>query len=138
MPMPLDYIVVHCTDSPNLLDDQRLDTAGDIHSWHLQNGWAGIGYHYVIDELGREETGRPVFESTKTYWEGAHCRNFNNRSIGICLIGKDSFHKNQLFTARKRIEALLKVWPKAKVVGHRDLDSHKTCPNFDVKSWFYG
>ena len=23
-------------------------TADDIHSWHLANGWAGIGYHFFV------------------------------------------------------------------------------------------
>lgn len=136
--MSVDYIVVHCSDSPNWLDDKRLDGAGEIHDWHLQNGWDGIGYHYVINELGELETGRPVFEKTKTFWPGAHCRGYNGRSIGVCLIGKRDFHDSQLKTARALIEWLLVVWPEAKVVGHRDLDPAKTCPNFDAGEWFYG
>lgn len=132
----VDYIIVHCSDSPNLDDDERLDTAGDIHRWHRERGFDGIGYNYVIDERGREQNGRPVFLHEKTFWPGAHARGYNNRSIGICLIGKKDFHGVQLNQARQIIKRLQCVWPDAKVVGHRDLDSRKTCPNFDVKTWF--
>lgn len=137
MPKPVNYIVVHCSDSPNMLGDSRLDTAGSLHAWHIQRGWDGIGYHYVIDEMGREEQGRPVFLGTKTFWPGAHVSGYNSVSIGICLIGKDHFHDSQLAAARKRIDSLIEIWPEAKVLGHRDLDGRKTCPNFDVAEWYY-
>lgn len=134
--MVVDYIVVHCSDSPNSLSDTRLDTAGNIHKWHLENGWDGIGYHYVIDELGEEEQGRPVFLQERGFWPGAHCRSYNKNSIGICLVGEGDFHAGQLLKLRTRINALLEVWPYARVVGHRDLDSRKTCPGFDAVHWF--
>jgi hypothetical protein len=34
-------------------------SAEQIHGWHLGNGWAGIGYHYVIRKDGTIERGRP-------------------------------------------------------------------------------
>ena len=27
------------------------------------------------------------------------------------------------------------LYPEAKIVGHRDTITNKTCPNFDVKTW---
>lgn len=45
------------------------------------NGWAGIGYHYVIHKDGRIEQGRP--EGTI----GAHCYGYNQTSIGIVSVG---------------------------------------------------
>lgn len=131
----LAYIVVHCSDSPNDLNDSRNDGAGDIHRWHIERGFAGIGYHYVIDENGDTTPGRPVFTDSQDYWAGAHAKGHNDHSIGICLIGRSVFHATQLNALRKQIQFLKRIWPDAQVVGHRDLDGKKTCPNFNVKTW---
>ncbi len=120
----MDYIVVHCSDSPQ----GRGDNAATLHAWHKQRGFAGIGYHFVVLEDGTVENGRPI------YWEGAHVEGHNKNSIGICLIGKDKFTDKQLSAAKKLVADLQKKHG-GKVVGHRDLDSKKTCPNFDVKKW---
>lgn len=53
----------------------------DIHRWHLQNGWAGIGYHYFVRKDGSIYRGR---EENRV---GAHVSNSNNNSIGICFEG---------------------------------------------------
>lgn len=70
-----DMIVVHHTASnPNI-------TVEDIHQMHLNNKWAGIGYHLVIYPDGTIHQGRPVDTI------GAHCQGFNARSIGVNLTG---------------------------------------------------
>ncbi len=120
------YIVVHCSDSPNDLKT----TAADIHSWHKEKGFDGIGYHYVIHRDGTVERGRPL------YWQGAHCRGHNRHSVGICLIGRDNYPEAQLRSLRRICKQLKKKWINSAVVGHRDLDSSKTCPNFDAKKWW--
>lgn len=130
--MNLKHIVIHCSDSPH----KRGDSAGTIHQWHLEKGFDGIGYHYVVDENGRKENGRPVFLATKSFWVGAHARRHNSQSIGICLIGKNSFTELQMQSLKKIVKNILKTWPEAKVVGHCDLDSKKPCPNFNVKQWW--
>ena len=122
----IQYIVVHCSDSPQ----GRGDNAETIHRWHLENGWSGIGYHRVILESGVVENGRPL------YWVGSHARGHNNHSIGICLIGDGVYTFEQYDALRTLIFDLLARSPQAKVVGHCDLDSGKTCPNFDVKAWW--
>lgn len=133
----VNYIVVHCSDSPNNRVDRRFDSAGQINEWHKEKGWAGIGYHYVIDENGHRANGRPIFQGTKTFWQGAHVKGFNRKSIGICLVGENYFHPEQMETLRNTIDELLKIWPDARVVGHRDLDPRKTCPGFDASDWYY-
>lgn len=121
----MKYLVVHCSDSPH-----RGDTAADVHRWHTQRGWAGIGYHAVIREDGLVESGRPL------YWEGAHVRGHNKDSLGVMLFGTDYFTPSQY----KALGTILRLWklmyPEAEVCGHSDLDPHKTCPNFDVKKWW--
>jgi len=122
----IEYIIVHCSDSPQ----GRGDTAATIHRWHLENGWSGIGYHRVILEDGQVENGRPL------YWMGSHARGFNAKSIGICLIGDGIYTFEQYTALRKLIFKLLERSPKAKVIGHCDVDSCKPCPKFDVKAWW--
>ena len=124
----IDHIVIHCSDSPQ----NRGDNAETIHRWHLERGWDGIGYHYVITERGVVQNGRPH------YWPGAHVKKHNRNSLGICLIGEDSFTRNQMLSLRDLIDRLMSMYPDAHVCGHRDLDSGKTCPNFDVGEWIAG
>jgi N-acetylmuramoyl-L-alanine amidase len=49
-----DWLVVHCSAA------RATATVGaaDIRRWHLGQGWADIGYHYVIGRDGTLETGR--------------------------------------------------------------------------------
>lgn len=112
-------LVVHCSDSPQ----GRGDDAETIHQWHLQRGFDGIGYHYVILEDGTVQKGRPE------YWVGAHARGYNE-SLGICLIGNTSFTKEQFNSLKNFIKG--KGFKKDEVVGHYQVDSKKTCPNFNV------
>ena len=47
-------------------------TADDIHQWHLDRGWSGIGYHFFVRKDGSVYRGRP--ENTV----GAHASGANN------------------------------------------------------------
>jgi hypothetical protein len=71
-----DQIVIHHTGC-NDIDA----SAEQIHSWHLNNGWAGIGYHYVIRKDGTVERGRPEWAI------GSHAYGENSHTIGIHLSG---------------------------------------------------
>jgi N-acetylmuramoyl-L-alanine amidase len=53
----------------------------DVHRWHLNKGWAGIGYHYFVSKDGQIYRGRPE------HTEGAHTLGYNGVSIGICSEG---------------------------------------------------
>lgn len=71
-----DQIVIHHTGC-NDIDA----SAEQIHGWHLNNGWSGIGYHYVIRKDGTIERGRPEWAI------GSHAYGENSHSIGIHLSG---------------------------------------------------
>lgn len=124
---PINSFVVHCADTPASMDIG----AAEITDWHTQRGWSDIGYHFVIRRDGTVEEGREIERP------GAHVRGHNSDTIGICLVGgKGGFN----FTIAQ-IDALriLKIQLEQRFgskpwVGHTDLDSGKTCPNFDVKS----
>ncbi|MEW8139413.1 MAG: N-acetylmuramoyl-L-alanine amidase [Candidatus Thiodiazotropha endolucinida] len=124
--MNIKRLVVHCSDSPN----NRDVTAADIHRWHKEKGWSGIGYNAVIRRSGEVERGRPH------YWKGAHVGKYNAGSLGVCLIGRDQFTDEQLAALRELLTEWLHKYPNAEVMGHRDLDPNKPCPNFDVKAWW--
>lgn len=111
-----DYIVLHHADASQC-------TVYDVHRWHLNQGWAGIGYHYFVDKQGNVYRGRPDTI-------GAHCLNYNDRSIGICAEGNYEEEQMPLEQANAIIALLLelgKIYPQAQIVGHRDLNS-TSCP----------
>lgn len=117
-------VIIHCSDTPNGKDYR----ATDIHRWHKERGFDGIGYHYVICVDGTIEKGRPG------YWEGAHCRGHNEK-IGICLIGRDRFTIPQKVSLRAFLHKLDKKGKLGNLKGHYQYDNKKTCPNFDVEMW---
>ena len=128
----ISLIIVHCSANK---EGSTLRMA-DIDRYHRSLGWKGCGYHYVIPTDGTIEVGRP--EEVK----GAHCKNHNNHSIGVCYVGglaadgktpKDTRTEEQKRALRMLLEDLHKRYPKALIVGHCDLDPKKPCcPGFDV------
>ncbi|MCT4565674.1 MAG: N-acetylmuramoyl-L-alanine amidase [Maledivibacter sp.] len=54
-------------------------TVSDIHRWHLENGWSGFGYHFLVTKDGRIYRDRP--ENAM----GAHCKGYNTSSLGVCM-----------------------------------------------------
>ncbi len=122
----IKFLIVHCSDTP---DNQDVN-AEFIHQMHLDNGWDGIGYHKVILRSGIIENGRPEF------WKGAHAYKYNDKSVGVCLIGKNKFTLKQQKSLKKVLNFWKKKYPLSRIIGHRDLpNTDKTCPNFDVKKW---
>ena len=89
----INTLVIHCSDTPDTVNF----TAIDIHKMHLSFGWDGIGYHKIISRHGKIENGRPE------YWVGAHTKGINENSLGVCLIGKKEFTKNQFISLKKVI-----------------------------------
>ena len=71
----IDTIVLHHSASPQ---DR---TIFDVHQWHLNRGWFGCGYHFVIHANGE------IYEGRSMDSIGAHARGHNRTSIGICVIG---------------------------------------------------
>lgn len=124
----ITHIVVHCSASPQ----GRGDNAETIHKWHQERGFDGIGYHKVILEDGTVENGRPE------YWQGAHARQYNRYSLGVCFIGEGGDATTaQLQSLADVVLAWKKKHPEARVVGHSDLDPNKPdCPGFNVPIWW--
>ena len=126
----INEIIVHCSATPEG-KDYTLDT---IRQWHRQRGFSDIGYHYVIHPDGTVEEGRDVNIA------GAHCSGHNSKSIGICYIGgmtadnkkaKDTRTEEQRKSLKALLMAMRKLYPNAKIHGHRDFAA-KACPSFDA------
>lgn len=99
-------------------------TADDIHSWHLANGWAGIGYHFFVRKDGSIYRGRP--ENTV----GSHAKGSNSDSIGICFEGSymtETMGQTQINAGRELVSYLKKKYGISKVQKHKDVCS-TNCP----------
>ena len=142
----IDSIIVHCSATKAGQDF----TAADIDCWHRERGFNGIGYHYVVRLDGKLEKGRDVSLA------GAHCKGWNERSVGICYIGGLDANGRPADTrtnAQKRvlyqiIIDLQREYNILQVLGHRDTSPDlngdgviepyeyvKVCPCFDVKEF---
>lgn len=126
----ITLIIIHCS----AVRPDQTSSARQIDEWHRARGFTnGIGYHYVIRRDGTIETGRPE------YMIGAHCKNHNRHSIGICYEGglnnegnpEDTRTDAQRATLRALLEELHKSYPRALILGH-DTFAHKACPCFDA------
>ena len=79
---------------------------------------------------GTIEPGRPE------WMIGAHCKNHNAHSIGVCYEGgydirgqpADTRTAAQKAAMRKLLEELHARYPRAVIVGHHDLNPQKDCP----------
>lgn len=98
--------------------------ATTIHRWHKANGWAGIGYHFIVRKSGAIERGRPEWAL------GAHASGSNSDSIGICFEG--DFEKETMTSVQRAAGKELIAWLKEgykinKVQAHRDVCA-TSCP----------
>ncbi|MBR0165692.1 MAG: N-acetylmuramoyl-L-alanine amidase [Prevotella sp.] len=127
----ITMIIIHCS----AVRPDQTSSAAQIDTWHRRdNHWKlGIGYHYVIRRDGTRETGRPE------YVVGAHCRNHNAHSIGVCYEGgldirgqpADTRTEAQRASLRTLLEELHARYPRAVILGHHDLNPMKACPSIE-------
>ncbi len=159
MPKKIDSIIIHCSDSP-------WGCAREIRKWHTDplpqgRGWSDIGYHFVVQNGrptphqlvpaldGMVECGRYIDEDNviTADEQGIQCLGYNDRSIGVCLIGVREFTIPQFDSLKRLLQDLCKehAIPAENVLGHCETESGKsqgkTCPNFDVaafRTWLKG
>lgn len=90
-----------------------------VHSWHLQRGWLGIGYHFQVNKDGTIWQGRTLNTV------GAHTQGFNSTSIGIACQG--DYHRAAITMPKTQREALVwllrhlrGIYGSIPISGHRD------------------
>jgi N-acetyl-anhydromuramyl-L-alanine amidase AmpD len=129
-----NYIVVHC--SATKAKQTNVD-AKEIDRWHRQRGWLMIGYHFVVTRDATLQKGRDLNAA------GAHVAGHNHESIGVCLVGgisnegapEDNFTKEQKDVLHALLREMRALYPKARIIGHYELEPKKACPSFDVQQW---
>ena len=131
----IKFLVLHCSasrcDQDYSVEQLRRD--------HKKRGFYDIGYHFYIRKDGTMTQHRKLLEV------GAHARPYNRCSIGICYEGGLDEHGKPYNTMTAEQETRLVdlfrnlkiLFPKAKIVGHRDLPgtTPKECPCLDAGSW---
>ena len=143
----IDTLIIHCAATPNGVPY----TVDDIDDWHgpgrVRRGLdpfrrdpnligyhmphlKHIGYHFVIYTNGAVIPGRRLEET------GAHARGYNQSSVGVCLIGTDSFTWDAWRALKDLKRSLCADLPNLKrTIGHSEVNDRKTCPGFDVQAW---
>ena len=129
------FLVLHCSATRRNQDYSVEQLRRD----HLARGFRDIGYHFYIRKDGTMTQHRMLLEV------GAHARPYNRCSIGICYEGGLDEQGKPCNTMtgeqEKRLVELFRklktLFPKAKIVGHRDLPgtTPKECPCLDAGSW---
>lgn len=132
------WVIVHNSGGTksNPLADTSHHTFEIINNYHRHNPnvWLGeysglgfaIGYHYVIERLGKLTQGRLDTD------EGAHAVGMNTSSIGICVVGNFNATlptKEQEETLKKLLKELTKKWniPIKRIVPHRHFSRGTDC-----------
>lgn len=137
----INIIFVHCTAG-----NQRQKIT-DLLAEFRMKGWKNPGYHYVVDADGVTHQ----LLSVEKVSNGV--RGFNAHSINVAYLGGidakgrpvDNRTEAQKIELRELLQVLHKQFPKAKIMGHRDISpdvNHndkvdpkeriKECPCFDA------
>lgn len=105
---------------------------------HLNKGWDGIGYHFVIDNgsLDRKDGQVEVSPRWLKQLPGAHCKadGMNERGIGICLVGNFNNERpsSRQMNALAHLVCQLKTYyriSEGHVYGHGQVHGASTeCP----------
>lgn len=133
----ITLLIVHCSATPQGVSLSFEDCCRD----HIRHrGFSDIGYHFYLTRDGEIHRGRPL-EKT-----GAHCLHHNRHSIGICYEGgldaasqpADTRTPAQKASLIALLRELRRLFPRALIVGHHDLNPVKPCPCFEAEREYRG
>lgn len=125
--LPYKRITVHHTTDNAEFVKTDVEFLRLVQKHHQKtNGWADIGYHFLIGQQGL------IYEGRSLDSIGAHVRGKNAGNIGIALLGDFNEHKlneQQLASLETLIDTLRKHFgiPRRMVFGHGELGDTK-CP----------
>lgn len=133
----ITLIIIHCSATP---EGRNLDFEACRHDHIHHRDFKDIGYHFYITRDGEIHRGRPIEQM------GAHCKDHNRHSVGICYEGglsadgtpKDTRTLEQKGAMLALLRELRAVAPEALIVGHHDLNPLKACPCFNAVDEFRG
>ena len=104
--------------------DAKSCSAEDIHRWHLNNGWSGAGYHFLVRKDGKIYRLRPEDKV------GAHAYSSNYNSIGICFEGnymEEDMPEIQKEAGKELVAYLKNKYGITTVQRHKDVCA-TSCP----------
>jgi len=128
----IELIVIHCSATRC---DRRFSLEDLIACHDARFGFTG--YHWYITKDGT------TYQTRHEQLVGAHARGYNQHSIGVCYEGgltpdgepADTRTPQQKVALRALLRSLKEDYPKAVILGHRDLPNvRKECPCFDAKT----
>ncbi|MBZ6258118.1 peptidoglycan-binding protein [Streptomyces olivaceus] len=102
-----------------------------IEAEHFGNGWAGIGYNFVVSQAGE------VFEGRGWTRQGAHCPGHNVSGLGVQIaVGGDQEPSAAALAACRALydEACRKTGKTLAKKGHRD-GIATLCPGTALYAW---
>ena len=100
------FVLVHFTGESVLTYDQ-------IKQSHNQQGQSEIGFHFIITAQGTTLMGRHVSR------EGFHHPEFNDTSVGVCVIGnRDEMSDEQSIALTLLLEKLNSDYPSLETVKY--------------------
>lgn len=129
----ITLIIIHCSATP---EGRSLSFEECRRDHIMHRHFRDIGYHFYITRDGTVHDGRPIEKV------GAHCEGHNSHSIGICYEGgldangkpADTRTEAQRKALKSLVERMHRLFPKALIVGHHNLNPRKACPCFKVES----
>lgn len=146
-PANIRYLIIHCSATR-----YRYNYSVDrLERDHQKRGFETVGYHYYIRRDGA------IYPLRKHHEVGAHCKGYNSCSLGICYEGgvaddgkaEDTRTLEQKWALEHLLLVLHTMYPKARIVGHRDLSPDvdgdgkimprewiKECPSFDAEDTY--
>ncbi|MBR1787621.1 MAG: N-acetylmuramoyl-L-alanine amidase [Bacteroidaceae bacterium] len=137
----IERIFVHCTAGSQKATDE------DLRTEFRRKGWKNPGYHYVVLADGRAVQ---LLEEAKV---SNGVKGYNSTSINVAYTGGvkdgrnvDTRTEAQRITLRHLLHDIHSRYPKAQILGHRDISPDKNkngivdpwerikdCPCFDAR-----
>ncbi|MEO1698773.1 MAG: peptidoglycan recognition family protein [Planctomycetota bacterium] len=134
-----NWITVHHSAlevGSNALADSLESVRGIQRAHQRGNGWADIGYHFLIDGAGR------VIEGRSLRWQGAHAGGEaeNRGNVGICLLGNFDVEEPTQAAVRS-LERLVAELQHELRIPRRNVKPHRhwketECPGRHLMPWF--
>ncbi|KAF5281859.1 hypothetical protein FQR65_LT14503 [Abscondita terminalis] len=131
MPNPVPHVIIHHTYQPGACDTteeciKAMQWIQDLHQ--NENNWSDVGYNFAVGGDGKAYVARG--------WSlvGAHAPDYNDKSIGICLIGDWRYelpNEKQLKTAKKLIDYGVEIGmivSNYTLFGHKQVREGTECP----------
>ena len=128
-------ITIHHEGSRVISFTGQRDTADHldkVRKSHVNgNGWADIGYHYIVDRAGRVWEGRPI------RYQGAHVRRNNENNVGVMVLGNfdrqspSQQQLNALFDTVKRLKQQHRITARD-IKSHQEINA-TACPGRNLQ-----